>query len=165
MALYEWEDRYKVGNDFIDFDHKKLFRMIEFYNTASARNTAQYELEAILDSLAKYAKEHFKREEDEMLRLDANGFLLHKLEHKKFLVQIVEWKELHARGEFTFSISVSRFLNGWLKNHILKTDQLLADAIRTSNPQAPTDTARGEAQAELNPEIKQAPRMSLKKSQ
>ena len=69
-----------------------------------------------------------------MLRLDAKGFLLHKLEHKKFLVKITDWRERHAKGEFMFTIAISRFLFDWLKNHILKTDQLLADAIRASYP-------------------------------
>jgi hemerythrin-like metal-binding protein len=129
MALYEWKECYKVGNNFIDFDHKKLFRMIDEFDIAMKQNTAQYELGPLLDGLAIYMKEHFKREEDEMLRLDAKGFLLHKLEHKKFLTKVADWQGRHAQGEFMFTVAVSGFLFDWLKNHILKTDQLLADAI------------------------------------
>ena len=130
MAIYEWSDNYKVGNDFIDYEHKKMFQMIDEFNTALGNNTAQDQLGVLLFSLEQYAIDHFKHEEDEMLRLDAKGFLLHKLEHTKFIRQLDAWTAKHTVGDYMFTIAVSRFLYDWLKNHILKTDQLLADAIR-----------------------------------
>jgi hemerythrin len=161
MALYEWKDSYKVGNDFIDFDHKTMFRMIDDFHTALHQDTAQYELEKLLVSLAEYAQKHFKREEDEMTRLDANGFLLHKLEHKKFLLNISTWQERYAKGEFMFTIEVSRFLFGWLKHHILKTDQLLADAIQMSYPSIfPDEDTMIERQVDVMLEIAAPPKVS-----
>lgn len=133
MTLYEWNDSYKVGNAFIDYDHKKLFQMIADFDATLDQDTAQSALGTVLHDLANYAQQHFTREEDEMLRLDANGFFVHKLEHKKFLAQVTDWQERHARGEFTSTLTVSSFLHDWLKNHVLKADQLLADAIRAAH--------------------------------
>jgi hemerythrin-like metal-binding protein len=48
---------------------------------------------------------------------------LHKLEHKKFVGQVGEFKKLFDSGKAMLSMEVMSFLSDWLKNHIMKTDK------------------------------------------
>jgi hemerythrin len=133
MSL-EWREQLSVGNDLIDSDHKHL---IEIINLAKhgLTNRSRTELTTALDSLSKYSKIHFSREE---LIADAVGYgevshlqashagLLENLEQLKAEIGEV-WTEAAA-------VNFSSFLRNWLLNHVIKEDMLMKPFLKKFSP-------------------------------
>lgn len=130
MAYFAWNDELAVGNSFIDGDHQKLISLINKLHDAMAQGHGKEVLGTTLGELIKYTREHFKREEDHMLRIAYPGYAAHKQEHEKLLKEVTDLQAKFNAGNGMLSVQVSTFLRGWLVNHIMKVDKDLATAIR-----------------------------------
>ncbi len=131
MALFAWSDDLSVGNQFIDADHKKLIQLINDFHNAMEQGRGNDVIGKVLNNLIIYTKEHFQREQTEMQRIQYPKYLAHKLEHEKLIKDVLELQQSFAKGTNMLSLKVSKFLRDWLVNHILQTDKLLANALRT----------------------------------
>lgn len=131
MALFAWSDDLSVGNQFIDADHKKLIQLINDFHNAMEQGRGNDVIGKVLNNLIIYTKEHFQREQNEMQRIHYPKYLVHKLEHEKLIKDVLELQQNFAKGTSMLSLKVSKFLRDWLVNHILQTDKLLANALRT----------------------------------
>lgn len=131
MALFAWSDDLSVGNQFIDADHKKLIQLINDFHNAMEQGRGNDVIGKVLNNLIIYTKEHFQREQTEMQRIQYPKYLAHKLEHEKLIKDVLELQQSFAKGTSMLSLKVSKFLRDWLVNHILQTDKLLANALRT----------------------------------
>ena len=130
MALFVWTEALRVGNDFIDGDHKKLIAMVNSFHDAMVQGRGNEVIGRVLNNLVAYTKEHFKREETEMQRIRYASYLTHKREHDKLIRQVVDLQNDFSNGKAMLTITVSKFLKDWLIEHIEKTDKLLALAIQ-----------------------------------
>ncbi len=129
MALFAWSDDLRVGNTFIDEDHKKLVAMVNSFHDAMDQGRGSEVIGKVLRNLVIYTQEHFGREEAEMQRISYPRYSVHKAEHDKLIREVTALQSGFAKGNTMLSVKISIFLRDWLLNHIKQTDQLLAAAL------------------------------------
>lgn len=133
MAYFQWSDSLSVGNVFIDNDHKHLIGLINKLHDAMAARNGTAVVDKILFDLLVYTKGHFKREEDEMRRIQYPGYEAHVREHRQLIEQVNWLQDMKEKDSTTVCIQVADFLQDWLRKHILGSDMALARAIPAAN--------------------------------
>lgn len=130
-----WNDTMATGIGDIDSQHRYLIHAL-----AAAREQLPHldepdKLEAITKDLLGYALFHFETEEALMADF---GYAAsspeeaerHHREHREFSSQVLSVREALQEGHAVSGESVLDFLESWLVNHIMKTDQLLGVYLR-----------------------------------
>ncbi|MBL6986330.1 MAG: hemerythrin family protein [Methylobacter sp.] len=134
MADYDlivWNDKLVTGIDKIDEQHQILVNLFNEANTKLTVNNSAEFLEQITRDLLSYALYHFETEEELMQKYGYTEDIIenvdtHIRQHRSFSIKVVA-----VRNDIKAGILISRedllaFLNSWLINHILNTDQRLA---------------------------------------
>lgn len=123
MGRILWSQAYSVNINSIDVQHKKLFEMINnFYDSLKVKKNNEALLE-VLKSLKNYTVYHFNTEEALMKQYNFVGLRRHKEEHDRFKEEITSIENKVREGKMVLSLSVTGFLESWVKNHINKTDK------------------------------------------
>ena len=128
--LIQWSNEYELGNEVIDFQHKKLVLLLNQLHDAVESNTQQLLVEISLDELVKYTQTHFSQEEflmDEEEDLSPEFVDAHKKAHRNFVSKIENFRKRYNEGSAAVSDEIISFLKDWLINHILVTDKELVD--------------------------------------
>ncbi len=58
-----WDDKYSVGNNGIDKQHKKLFELAKKSYIYANKNISREDIRNIITEFFEYMKEHFRDEE------------------------------------------------------------------------------------------------------
>ena len=135
MTYIEWdEDRYGVGVDHIDDQHRRLFETINDLHAAMREGKGREELAAILDDLESYTNYHFGDEETFMQNCGyseacSDCFHSHTDAHREFEERVSEIRSRYETGEMTVTMDTLEFLRTWLTGHIAgsEMDQDYAD--------------------------------------
>lgn len=123
MAVFEWSDKYSVGNAAMDTHHQKLFDILNTLLEAMKEGRGEEILDTELDKLASYAEYHFDAEERLMASVSYPGLAAQQQAHRAFMDQVVEYQAVVASGQAGFVISgVVTTVKEWLKQHILSMD-------------------------------------------
>ena len=126
MTLIEWKKEYSVGISKIDNQHKKIIKILNQAIGQQFSGQNEKEIEEILDNLQNYIKEHFKTEEDYMLKHQYAGYEEQRNEHNRFIDLLFEsQKEYYKNGRVT-SINILNFVWDWFSHHILILDKQLS---------------------------------------
>lgn len=88
-------------------------------------------LGAILNSLVSYTKTHFEAEERLMKQHAYPGYLQHKKEHTRLMLDVGEVIKLYHAGTVTLPDNVLQFLVDWLTNHIKAEDKKTGQFLQT----------------------------------
>ncbi len=133
--LIEWTSALETGVAEIDQQHRYLVTAI---NDANVQLAAEHDIsliEQITKDLLSYAIFHFDTEEELMQTLGyeqaaPDDAARHQQQHRQFSAQVIA-----VRDQLNNGLKISRkdlltFLNGWLINHIMHTDQDLGAFIR-----------------------------------
>ena len=131
MALMQWNDSLATGHPRIDSEHKKLVDLINKLADAMAAGKAKDICGQVLSELFQYTKTHFAMEEQLMANYRYVNTAEHKAEHDKLVNDVLVFKEKFDAGSLTLSISLLKFLQDWLTNHIKVSDKTLVAAIAT----------------------------------
>lgn len=126
-----WDDKYLVGIDKIDEQHKELFRIAgqafdllknDFYLDKYDR------VIEIIEELKAYAVHHFETEEAYMLEIGYKKYFSHKTIHDDF-VEKVKKVDLEAMddNQEEYLLSIITFVVDWIEQHILGTDKLIVE--------------------------------------
>lgn len=83
MALIDWIDDLKVGQDFMDEDHEAFVALL---NRLAVADDAAFP--ALFAALLHHTEEHFAREEVLMKRIGFFAFDCHKGEHTRVLEEM-----------------------------------------------------------------------------
>ncbi len=129
MAQFAWTDDLCTGNALIDGDHRKLISMVNALFDAMESGQANDIVGKVLHNLIIYTKEHFGREEAEMMRIQYPASISHTSQHTGLIKQVLELKGTLDSGGRISAVAVSRFLSDWLRNHIMTSDMRLAAAL------------------------------------
>lgn len=130
MGLH-WADYLSVGNETIDSDHRNLIIVINRVEGAiiSRDRSALSEAFGLLDT---YMHIHIRNEE-KIAEAVNFPFVRNKMEHKQLMY---EMKHMINRLDAIYNAwpdslvqSYSRFLNGWVTDHIIKTDMQMKPAL------------------------------------
>lgn len=118
-----WSEKYETGIRAIDNDHKGLFEDIRFLGEALARGGAARQIDSAIESLEKYCREHFGREEAFMKSAHYPETDAHIREHRRMTSRIARLRALFAENPRQIDgRKVYLYLTDWLSNHILGAD-------------------------------------------
>lgn len=127
-------EKYMTGIPLIDGEHETLFEIIGEANTlvkAELLHDKYDEIVAILEKLKNYTSEHFQDEEEFMESVNYPGIEAQKMAHRAFVSKLEEIDlEQVDQNQQQYLEELMEFLFGWLSNHILKSDKLIAEAIK-----------------------------------
>ena len=124
--MIEWDDKFSVGVQRIDEEHKKL---IDIINKAAVTNKFKKirVVLATLDEMINYAGYHFLTEETYMVGSDYPEYLFHRNEHIGFTDKVIDFQNRVVSGDSQVVNEAQEFLKQWLVNHIQETDSRYTD--------------------------------------
>lgn len=131
MPLMEWNDKFSVGIEVFDSDHKTLVRMLNDLHDAVVAARSEAVLGKILRGLVAYTKTHFAREEQYMEKHGYPGLAEHRKQHVALTQQVLAVQQKYESGETTvLGMEVMGFLKDWLVKHIQGTDSGYSEFLR-----------------------------------
>ena len=132
--MFEWKNRYNIGVELVDTEHKKLFDLLtELGDDVSAGEKDRGELDVALESLLEYANHHFIHEEElmEKSKIDPRHIKRQKMEHKSFFYDIEKLRQHSVDDKLKDRYErLLQFVTSWLVFHTLRTDQHLGIQLR-----------------------------------
>jgi len=124
MPFATWSESLRIGIDFVDTDHKRLFEIVNRLHTAMTEAKGREAVKGILKELHDYSESHFKREEAMLDTKNYPGLGDHKKLHANFVSKIDELAQKSMAGNNLVSIELLKFLRTWLVGHIAEDDKL-----------------------------------------
>jgi hemerythrin-like metal-binding protein len=129
MEYFEWNDSLSVNDPMIDNDHQVLIGMVNELHDAANLGKDYITLANILERLAVYTQEHFRREEDLMQAIAYPKYKAHKEQHRKLLERVTDLQQELNRAREIVALETAELLRFWLTSHILLKDKHLADSL------------------------------------
>lgn len=136
MGKLVWNNRYDIGVDIIDKEHKKLFRILnKLFDFRQEEEKSQWVCQEAVKYFKDHALQHFYDEEQYMISVDYSGFELHKRIHDNFRDVTLPALEKELEQTNYSENSRDHFFGvcaGWLIGHTLTEDQAIVsgDAIK-----------------------------------
>jgi len=117
-----WNNRYSVGVDAFDIQHKRLFALINDVHEAMAMGSEKERMGDILAELIDYTAKHFGEEEELMKKTGYEGYSDHHEKHTDLVNEVLAFKKDFDSGAAEVDLKLMSFLKGWLSKHIMGTD-------------------------------------------
>ena len=128
----EWSNELNTGIEEIDKQHRELFARFNSLLEAYSAGKGKDEIIGFHDFLTSYVQEHFKSEEEMMLRHSYPGYDEQLIEHESFRTQLSEIRQnlMATKIENNDLISIGDCVADWLIDHIHKKDRLFGEFLR-----------------------------------
>lgn len=130
-----WQDRFNIGVDFVDKEHKKLFSIMNRLFTFSEQAAkSQWVCEEGIKYFKEHASKHFAEEEAYMASIDYSGFETHRRLHDNFRQKTLPALERELMRSGYSPDSVNHFLGvcaGWLIGHTLTEDHAITGKTKS----------------------------------
>ena len=122
-AEFEWSERYSVGVDVLDEQHRRLLGLCAdaAHCLSQDKASAAASMHHILDRMHRYGAEHFATEEALLRRHGYPGMAAHEEEHETFLAMLADFLVEASAGRLD-KVAMHRFLLQWWFKHILESD-------------------------------------------
>jgi hemerythrin len=123
------KEEYKLGVQFIDEQHEKLFEIGERAYTLlkDPYTIDKYDkIVAILRELKDYTVIHFRDEENYMESIQYKKLFTQKIDHEQFIKKIdsVDLNHIDANQD-QYLMDILNFIAQWLVDHIIEKDLLI----------------------------------------
>ena len=126
-SLLEWDDRYLIGVEELDYEHKDLFTRLNELHEELARYDNKAKVDSCLGEIYARVAAHFALEERFMRDTHFPNYEHHKKEHDEFLEILVDIIEAFRRRPGVGDRGLLEAeLQRWIINHITRSDQELA---------------------------------------
>lgn len=123
MRPLEWKDKWSVGLDIVDDDHRKILQLINRLGEMRRNGQSKTGAASVIASVAAYTDYHFRREERILEAIDFPDLERHRAIHGRLKSKTNQY--LQAVLEHPKLVDVEgfeAFLTQWWENHILKED-------------------------------------------
>lgn len=124
-----WHDRYNIGVDFIDKEHRKLFSIMnKLFAFSEQEMKSQWVCQEGIKYFKGHALKHFTEEEVYMASIEYKGFETHRKLHDNFRQKTLPALEKELERSAYSQEAVSHFLGvcaGWLIGHTLTEDRAI----------------------------------------
>lgn len=136
MPLIQWEEKFSLGINEIDEQHKKILLLInKLYDLFNQRKQGdEAEIDRVIAEMADYAIYHFNTEEKYFIIYGYEKQEEHIAIHNQYRAKIDEWRSTYNKtkdGKIFFEIS--NFLNEWWTWHINNTDREYVPFMKANN--------------------------------
>jgi len=132
-----WKERYRIGVDRIDDQHKELFhRVTEFLKALRSDGTWEEKLTSVKQTMAfmqDYVVTHFNDEEDYQQQVSYPGYNEHRAVHERFKQEVMEFAQRMEAENYPEEL-VQQFagkLLAWLINHVAASDQKIGEYVKS----------------------------------
>lgn len=124
-----WQERFNVGVDVIDKEHKKLFGILNRLFAAGKQDAkSQWVCQEGIKYFKDHAMKHFTEEEAYMASIDYIGFETHRRLHDNFRKKTLPALEKELKQSRYSTDAINHFLGvcaGWLIGHTLTEDHAI----------------------------------------
>lgn len=122
-----WLEKYSIGHNKIDNQHKYLFNLVNFI--IERKNFNSENLQELFNNLIYYASIHFHEEELLMIEIEYPNYINHRKKHEDFIhnLEKIEYRIL-IKDENILN-DIIDFLSEWLINHIIVMDKSIEPLI------------------------------------
>ena len=130
MDLAQWDGKYETGFLAVDTQHKHLFSLVNGLHDALIAGAGKEGLGSTIGEFEKYTVEHFRTEEQLMVRTGYPRFKEHMLKHREMQDQVRQLVSDFEAGRITLQLTLARFLVDWIRHHIDEEDRAMADWLK-----------------------------------
>ena len=128
MSIIEWGDKYILGIETVDEQHKKLVNILNEAYDLLMTSGPDDKVQALLQDLLSYTEIHFKSEEKMLENSNYPFYEEHLIEHKRFKSELDTLGENLSNGNIS-KAELVQFINNWLSDHILGNDKKYVEYI------------------------------------
>lgn len=127
-----WQERYNIGVDLIDKEHRKLFGIVNKLLTYNRQQDekSQWVYQEGIKYFKEHALKHFTEEEAYMASIGYMGFDVHRRLHDNFRKKTLPALERELKKNNFSEEAVSHFLGvctGWLIGHTMIEDRAIVE--------------------------------------
>ena len=126
--IITWDDKYSIGIELIDTQHKKLVGLTNHLYQACLVNDASTEtvFKESMSGLVEYVRFHFTTEIELLKRINYPECHEHKKQHDILIKQILDAAKSHDEGKKFVPNNLVRTLKDWILGHIALYDKQYA---------------------------------------
>src|SRR4051794_13211320 len=120
----KWTNIYATGVERLDEQHRMLFKMVEDFQAALDQGGGVRVYGGLLQSLALYARSHFRFEEECMDRYHCPVAQSNREAHVKFIQFLGEFQQRYSASGFDHADACTLMdtLNLWQADHVCLID-------------------------------------------
>ncbi len=130
--MLNWSPSFEIGVLEIDAQHRTLIERVNQFSKAVESGEPYDRLEELFLYLTRYAVEHFDAEERYMAGVNYPELAEHAEQHAAFKRRlrslVPQWDSEGASRAMV--LALLGFLDSWLVDHILRTDQRIGAFVR-----------------------------------
>lgn len=131
MALFDWQESFRVGVAEIDEHHLHLIGLLNQAYDDFRQYAPPERLSQLFNQLIDYATYHFAAEERVMGEVGYPRAGEHADRHRQFAKRVVEMHRDYLAGKPVY-LEILIFLKEWLESHIMQADHDLATFLKTT---------------------------------
>lgn len=129
MALLQWKDRYSVGIEAVDHEHRELIDLINRLHDEVMTTRSQETIEAFFGDLFRGISAHFALEERFMREHRYDRLPQHKADHERLLDEIRDIMEEARKSDHINQSVLAARLDAWFSRHFESHDAALHKAL------------------------------------
>jgi hemerythrin len=131
MALLQWKDKYSVGIEAVDHEHRELIDLINSLYGKLSSHPGKDAIEVFFGDLFKGISAHFALEERFMRERKYQDLDAHKRDHEQLLDEIRDIMDEFAEHEEVAANELAARLESWFGRHFETHDARLHQALGT----------------------------------
>ncbi|MFM9328394.1 bacteriohemerythrin [Paenibacillus mesotrionivorans] len=133
--MISWRETYNIGVDEVDQQHQELVVKLNEFLDACIQQKGKDKIMETLAFLRDYTVEHFRSEEEIMLKYNYPEYAEHKKDHDDFVASVLELEaSIQNQGATVVTtLKLNRTLTDWLLSHISKSDMKIGQFLRINN--------------------------------
>jgi hemerythrin len=131
MDLIHWDDKYLVGVEEIDRQHKEFMKLINRLQIVQKGGKGEPMAKRLLLELVKYADYHFVSEENLMLIIHYPEHEEQHREHDKLMKELDRRIVHYGRKAETLE-ELLEYLHRWFATHTTEEDRKIGEFVRSS---------------------------------
>lgn len=118
-----WQDSFNTNVEIIDTQHKELFNLLALFGSACLMGEDKEIVSDFLFELEDYALNHFRDEEEYMIKLKGHVSKIHYEQHREFEKTLHDLKFDYVSENKPISKELLEYLRNWLQYHVIDLDQ------------------------------------------
>ncbi len=122
--MFDWNNKFAIGNDAIDLQHRYFITLINRISDLLDDELPRQRRQRLFAELRAYAVFHFISEENIAVELGLTGLPGHQERHQEMLAELDERIVQHLDDHCT-SHDIVEFLYHWFAGHTYHEDQKL----------------------------------------
>jgi len=119
----EWNESICLGVPRIDEDHKRLIQILNFIEAHQDDDVRTEAISTVIEQIREFTSNHFRYEEEYMLRINYPDYEAHKEQHKIFKGKIAALCIDVMNHKKNTPKEIYHQLSEWVVNHLLRTDK------------------------------------------